>query len=121
MFRLVHGNCTRCILHVRGLVHENYTRCILHVTGFMLILILTVGKKHYCYSTYSSQLCLQTSIVSAESSFFSFLLVLHSEFLSNLLPSLLMYLVRVWVAQSDVLCSCLPAAVSSTHNLSIWL
>ena len=79
---LVHDNCTICILHVTGLVHEIYT-IIIHFASygvsthniyhmhipcykfFLILLIVTVDKKHYCYSTYSSRLCFQTTVVSA--------------------------------------------------------
>ena len=60
----VHENCTRCILHVTWLVHDFYTICTLHVMRLvhiiytictiacyrcsMLLLIVTVGKNHYC-------------------------------------------------------------------------
>ena len=77
------------------LVQDNYTR--MHNACYrrsMLLIIVTVDKKHYCNSTYSSRLCFQTSIVSAKSSFFCFLMVLQFESLCNLFPSVLTLIIR---------------------------
>ena len=112
-----------------GLVHDNRTICtFLHVTGvstielyqmhiacyrrLMLLVIMTVDKnvivivltpRDFVYKVETSYSSRHRSLL---------LNLVSSLFCShcNLFPSVLTYLVRVWVAQSAILCSCLPAA-----------
>ena len=78
----MHIACYRC-LHMRSipdaycmlqvLLHEKCTRCILYIRS-LLLLILTVGTKRYCYSTYLSRLCFSDIDRFCWIWFFSFLL-----------------------------------------------
>ena len=82
------------------LVHMKYTRCTLHIT---------VDKEHRDIILIPRDFVFQTPIVSALIWFFSFLLsYLQFEFLS-----VLTYLLRLWVSQFAVLCTCLTADVPS--------
>ena len=76
----------------------------------LLLLILIVCPKHYCYSTYLSRLCFSDIYRFCWIWFFSFL----QSYLQFELQSVSTFLLRLWVSQFAAPCSCLPAAVSRT-------
>ena len=82
---LVHENCTRSILHVTGVsTWELYQMHIVCYRRSLLLLIVAVDKKHYCYSTYLSRLCFSDIDRFYWIWFFSFLLsYLQFGFLCN--------------------------------------